>query len=108
METLNQRIKQLMNELNLNQVQLAEKMGLSQAAISLLVRGESKSLNSEGLENLHNQCNVNINWLVSGIGSMLIDTQTDEQVKSTAESILHSGLTPTQLEKLIKLADTIC
>lgn len=62
-------VKQLRKEMQLSQTQFANKINLSQGALSQIENGYS-SLSMESLKKISDAFNVNCNWLVKGNGEM--------------------------------------
>jgi transcriptional regulator with XRE-family HTH domain len=97
MTTLGERLKNIRWVLKLNQKQMAEKLELTQSAISAVEKGISKSLSGDNLAKLLIEFNVNINWLLSGEGEMFnsenkndLDKKVEQKV---AEAFKKYGLT---------------
>ncbi len=63
------RLKKLREEKNLNQVEFASLIGISQAAISHYERGEREPT-ADIISKIADKLNVNLNWLLTGEGSM--------------------------------------
>ncbi|HPH54146.1 MAG TPA: helix-turn-helix transcriptional regulator [Bacteroidales bacterium] len=67
------RLKKLMKVLNLNQVDFAKSVGVTQPNISKIVNGES-SLSAELLARMADTYNqLNLHWLLTGSGEMFFD-----------------------------------
>lgn len=62
-------VKQLRKEMGLSQTQFANRINLSQGALSQIENGYS-SLSMESLKKISDAFNVNCNWLVKGNGEM--------------------------------------
>lgn len=62
-------VKQLRKEIGLSQTQFANRINLSQGALSQIENGYS-SLSMESLKKISDAFNVNCNWLVKGNGEM--------------------------------------
>ncbi|MBX3102668.1 MAG: helix-turn-helix domain-containing protein [Bacteroidetes bacterium] len=63
------RLKELLFRLNLNQQAFAEKLDISQSAVSQVLRDKTK-LSFDTLQKIAEVYEVNLNWLVAGQGSM--------------------------------------
>lgn len=64
-----ERLKQIRNVLNLNQIDFAKKIGMSQSTYANFESG-IRSVKQEFLENLAEKYNINIHWLLTGKGEM--------------------------------------
>ncbi len=113
MDDFSTRLEQLLDHLNVKPVELAEKMGVQRTSFNHLLSGRNKP-GFEFMVRLH-ACypTVNLNWLVSGYGSMtdIYDQKfsTIEKYVSESESegdlfsnIFNSGKTETQTIPLIE------
>lgn len=69
METQGQRIKKIRQELNLSQEEFGKIFDIGKQFISLLEKDKTQ-LNNDKLVKLLFDYNVNINYLLGGIGSM--------------------------------------
>lgn len=65
------RLKEIRLSLRLNQQQLADKLGIKYQSVGKAEKNINK-LSNESLSHLINKCNVNLNYLVAGIGEMFI------------------------------------
>jgi SOS-response transcriptional repressor LexA len=70
------RINKIRTENNLNQGQMAEALGTSQALISMYLKG-TRMPGSEVLESIARKYNVNLNWLLTGDGDMYVSSVSD-------------------------------
>jgi len=75
---LNERLKKIRIELKLNQQQLADQLGVTQAAISATEKGKN-NLTSETLYILLTKYNINLNYLIAGIGTMFIKEEVIDE-----------------------------
>lgn len=67
------RLKKLIKVLNLNQIQFAKSVGVTQPNISKIVNGES-SLSAELLTRMADvYSKLNLHWLLTGTGEMFFD-----------------------------------
>ena len=78
-------VKQLRKEIGLSQTQFANRISLSQGALSQIENGYS-SLSMDSLKKISDAFNVNCNWLVKGNGEMFL---TAENSKSFYEFTLE-------------------
>ena len=84
---MNIRIKQIRLSMNINQTSYAELTNTSQSNISKYERGELKPT-LEFLISLHEKLNVNINWVLTGKGSMFNhDVQSDIDIDSIKHAV---------------------
>ena len=93
---MNERIKQLRKTLDLTLKEFGEKLGVSDAAISRIEKG-NRSVTEQMFKTICREFNVNENWLRTGEGEMFVPVSTfnlDEFVKA-------KGATETEIE-LIK------
>lgn len=75
------RIKCIRKENNLNQVQFAKSIGISQGNLSEIEMGNSNP-SAETLISIRTQYNVNLNWLLTGVNSEDGITYEDEIEKN--------------------------
>lgn len=69
---MNQRFKELLFFLNKNATNLAKELNVSKTAILRILSGENQP-SSKVLIPLGKTLNVNINWLLFGVGEMFMD-----------------------------------
>ena len=91
MPTIANRLKKIRQYYNYTQAQLGEKVNVTKQAIANIESGHSNP-SIEFLSKLNENCNVNLNWFVTGAGYMLI-TPKYENIK---DDILA------EVEKLLK------
>ena len=77
MNDIGHRIKNIRKENNLNQVQFAKSIGISQGNLSEIELGNSNP-SAETLISTRRQYNVNLNWLLTGTSSEDGTTFDDE------------------------------
>ena len=77
MTTFGERVKDTRIALKLNQVEFSKALGISRQAISNIECNKSIMAISN-LQKLSDLYNVNLNWLVSGNGSMFNNTNNDD------------------------------
>lgn len=80
-----ERIIMLRNMLQLSQVNFANKIHISQGALSQIENGKSQ-ISLETLRNISKELNVNCNWLVNGIGDIFLK---DEDLAQSANKTQH-------------------
>jgi transcriptional regulator with XRE-family HTH domain len=89
------RVKAVRDELNLKQGAFAKKLSISQSFISYIEKGQRKP-SFELMSSLLSVFNVNLHWLVTGIGDMFIpDTNPRQQLKEQFAR-LFPDVTPDQ------------
>ena len=66
---MNERIKMIRKALNMTQEQLAQRLGIGKAALSMIETGKT-GLSSRNRNILIQELNVNPEWLESGKGEM--------------------------------------
>ena len=96
MNTLAERIKHALALRNMNQSQLALKMGLSRSAISLWLSSETKDLSATNALKLAAVLKVNPFWLVLGTGPIELSasmnfTQDQMQLLTTYGSLTEKS-----------------
>ncbi len=77
MPTQGQRLKKIRLALNLSQEQLGLKLGVSKQYISN-IEADRNVLNNEKLVSLLVDFNININYILSGLGTQFIKTNPSE------------------------------
>ena len=88
--TVNQRIKMLRMELGKSQEELAEELGVTQAAIFKL---ENKGgLSTKMLKKITESYKINSSWLLEGIGEMYSSKETKVESSNTFIDSLKIGL----------------
>lgn len=85
--TVGDRVKTIRKELMLNQTQFAEKIGISQRALSSIER-ETTNLTERNTREICRVFNVNEQWLRTGEGEMLVEPSEDEQLAEFVGEIL--------------------
>ena len=80
METQGERIKKIRLQLNLQQDKFGEGIGVTKQCISNIER-DIGFLSSDKLTNLLLNYNVNINYLLAGIGEMFLNPYQLDEVK---------------------------
>lgn len=85
--TVGDRVKTIRKELMLNQTQFAEKIGISQRALSSIER-ETTNLTERNTREICRVFNVNEQWLRTGEGEMFLEPSEDEQLAQFVGEIL--------------------
>lgn len=89
METINNRIEQLISALNITKTSFAEKVKVSQQYISKLIRTGTPS--DLLLDDICEIFNVSIDWLKYGNGSMFIELPEEDEYFKAATLICKKG-----------------
>ncbi|WP_251578551.1 helix-turn-helix domain-containing protein [Paenibacillus sp. MER TA 81-3] len=84
MNDIGHKIKCIRKENNLNQVQFAKSIGISQGNLSEIELGNSNP-SAETLISIRTQYNVNLNWLLTGVATEDGATYEDEFEKRLIE-----------------------
>jgi len=92
METTGQRFKKIRTYLNLAQDDFGSKIGLSKSAVSA-VENDKSFISIEIQRTLFMDYNINLNWLVCGVGSMFNKKpvqyeQVEEEFEAKVEAVL--------------------
>ena len=96
------RLKKLIKVLNLNQVEFAKSVGVTQPNISKIANGES-SLSAELLARMADvYTQINLHWLLTGSGEMFFEAVPNKNIQAN-EAI---GVTNTK-ERIEELKDII-
>lgn len=85
--TVGDRVKTIRKELMLNQTQFAEKIGISQRALSSIER-ETTNLTERNSREICRVFNVNEQWLRTGEGEMFLEPSEDEQLAQFVGEVL--------------------
>ena len=81
-----ERIIMLRNMLQLSQVNFANKIHISQGALSQIENGKSQ-ISLETLRNISRELNVNCNWLVNGMGDIFLTEDDGKQTSKKSETV---------------------
>lgn len=107
---INNRIVKIYKTHKYSQTEFSELCGISQATLSLFLKGKYKTLNINALVNLVIKLNVNANWLLIGEGEIYRNTQTtttppsnnhfyEEKIESLLNSLDEITKNYTELSK---------
>ncbi|MCR6478492.1 helix-turn-helix transcriptional regulator [Variovorax sp. ZS18.2.2] len=66
------RVRILLAEMDMNQGELARRLGLSPGYVSEIARGVKRP-GADFFMGVHRELNVSVDWLISGIGAMFFD-----------------------------------
>ena len=84
------RLQQLMKALNLKQTGFARSLGMTQPNISRMVTGESK-ISVEVINRIIDTYkNVNLHWLLTGVGEMFLEELTDQNPQVNERNIVYN------------------
>ncbi|MFN8923819.1 MAG: XRE family transcriptional regulator, partial [Sphingobacteriia bacterium] len=86
-QSANERLKYLLQQLALTQKEFADRLGISQGAISQLISGRT-ALSFDTLQKIGEQYRVNLNWLVSGQGEAFARQAVQQATGSSTGPIL--------------------
>lgn len=81
------RIKQLRNELHLNQTEFGAKIGVKQGTIAGYENGSRKPMDAV-ISAICKEWNVSEEWLRNGTGEMFVDTGRQRKIHEWAEKVL--------------------
>jgi transcriptional regulator with XRE-family HTH domain len=101
MTTSGERIKEIRWILKLNQQQMADKLGLTQSAISA-VEKNLNGLSNDNLVKLLTEYNINLNWLLGGEGEMFNSSEKEENLDKKVEQKVAEALSKYGLTDIIK------
>ena len=88
METITDRINQLLKELDIKQTDVARRLKISNASVSNICSGKTRP-SGQTVTMLCREFGVNDNWLTTGEGSMFISHPRREEVSTFLNNILH-------------------
>lgn len=83
------RIKEVRNQNQLNQNEFAKSLGITQAGISYIEKGEG-GVSIDVLQKISDAYNVTIDWLVKGEGHGIITKKFIEQRIDDLEQLTHA------------------
>jgi len=101
---IGKRIKEIKTELNLTSSDLAKKLNIPVRTIGSYERGEAQP-GPKFLNALMDILYVNINWLLSGRGSMFITKKTESDMNYVAQLQERFKLTNEELSGLLEILD---
>ncbi len=107
--TLGGRLKWLREARKMTQVQLAAKVGITQASISEIERGRSHAPSAPNLLRLAAALEASPLWLVSGEGDPVTYIASDDKVTAQAAelALIYENLTPEAQAALMAIAKTL-
>jgi transcriptional regulator with XRE-family HTH domain len=87
----NIRLKNLIKALDLNQISFASSLGMAQPNISRMISGEGR-VSIEVLNRISDRYKqVNLHWLLTGIGEMFLDDLPDKISQVNEDSVPYTG-----------------
>ncbi len=98
---MNERLKDLRKELNLNQNEFGKRINLKQSAIGMYENG-SRKLTERVISDICREFNVNEQWLHEGIGEMFNHDVNDE-IEKLAKKYRLNDYAKTVVETFVKL-----
>ncbi len=85
---MNERLKTIRQELNLNQDNFGKKLNLSRSHIASLENG-LRELTDRTISDICRVYDVNVNWLRTGEGEMFVQLNRDEELAKWAGSLVN-------------------
>ncbi len=82
MNKMGSRIKLLRQQLNMSQDELAKSLGVTKQAISNMENSKS-SPSISVLHKLNIKFDINLNYLISGVGNFYVTKETENNLKET-------------------------
>ncbi len=83
---MNERLKEIRLKLNMSQDEFADKLGLTKSAISGHETGR-RNITEQTIVSICREFNVSRTWLESGVGSMFIEMDRDDEITVWAASV---------------------
>lgn len=87
---MNERIKKIRLQCNLNQTDFARRISVSRSAVCKMESGEN-SPSEQTISLICREFNVNEDWLRTGLGEPYIEVSKDMQIASMLANIQRSG-----------------
>lgn len=96
---MNERLKILLDVLDMSQKEFAESVGLYPGRVNDLLKGRTNDLSSESIRRIMSKYNVNPTWLLTGEGSMFNSPSTNINISNVGNGVnntnnIHITLTP--------------
>ena len=102
--TIGKRIKELKTRLKITSAEMANELDIPVRTIGSYERDEAQA-GAKFFNALIEKYQVNINWLLTGIGNMFISSKTEIDVKYLAQIEQQLNLTAEELDGLIQILD---
>lgn len=99
---MNERLKQIREYYKLSTRSFAERVGMSNGAISLLENGR-RTMTPQFIKLVCREFGINENWLLSGEGEMLLAKEQDKELAEITAELYQQDLSPKDLAFLLKL-----
>lgn len=103
--TIGKRVKELKNALSMTSSELAEKLNIPVRTIGSYERDEATP-GAKFLAALVDDLNVNVNWLLTGRGSMFISKKAENDISYIAHLQEKLKLKNDEIDGLIDLLDS--
>lgn len=87
MITIEQRLKDLINQLGISQASFAKSIGIKPSTITDFYSGRSKGLSRDSIIEISKEYNVSIDWLLTGHGSMFLSDSKTSTVVEQPQSV---------------------
>ena len=85
--SVGERLQKARKALHITQVEFGESLGITQSAISTVESGKVK-LTDRLAQSIQNNYNINVEWLRTGEGEMLVEPSEDEQLAQFVGEVL--------------------
>ena len=85
--SVGERLQKARKALHLTQVEFGESLGITQSAISAVESGKVK-LTDRLAQSIQSNYNINVEWLRTGEGEMLVEPSEDEQLAQFVGEVL--------------------
>lgn len=89
--TPGERLKRIRHTLGLSQEDLAEKLYYEKSTIGNAECGRTR-LSNHLIVSLVKNFNVNVEYLLEGIGEMFVDTKSDEYMSTVVDDVLKAWI----------------
>lgn len=86
MSTQGERLEELLNKKRLSQQAFGDSIGVSKSSVNKVITGKG-NFELQKYITISKVYSISLDWLILGIGSMFIDTRTDEELKKRFEEI---------------------
>ena len=85
--SVGERLQKARKALHVTQVEFGESLGITQSAISAVESGKVK-LTDRLAQSIQSNYNINVEWLRTGEGEMLVEPSEDEQLAQFVGEVL--------------------
>ena len=90
METINDRIKKVVDDSRLTKTEFAKKINISQPTVSMFCSGKANP-SDRTIADICRECRVNETWLRTGEGKMRIDSSQRDQLEHFFADVLTTA-----------------